>query len=236
MRKLSLLFVTTSLLLLSSLVPASAATSARYISLPITVSAEVVPDTLIAYLTTSYFALENDNALASLATGSKNLVNALKAKKVSTKDFKTSSVNLYPEYAYPENSEPVLKGYRASQSFTVTLKDIAKSGEILSFLVSSDPNTRLDGTSLVILDSSSHEDKLRVDAIKKAKKSALAYTKAAGVRLGKLHSIVESSNNYFQPYPLERSAVSDSAPKDVIEIQPGTNKISLTLTVKYLIS
>jgi uncharacterized protein YggE len=216
-------------------VPANAATSTRYISLPITVSTEVVPDTLIAYFSTSYFALENDKALANLATGSKNLINALKAKKVSTKDIKTSSVNLYPEYTYPDNSEPVLKGYRASQSFTVTLKDIAKSGEILSHTVSSDPNTRLDGTSLLVLDSSLYEDKLRADAIKKAKKSALAYTKAAGVRLGKLHSIVESSNNYFQPYPVERAAVSDSAPKDVIEIQPGTNKISLTLTVKFLI-
>ena len=235
MRKLTLI-VTTTLLLISSLAPAQAATATRYISLPITVSAEVVPDTLIAYFSTSYFALENDKALANLATGSKNLINALKAKKVSPTDIKTSSVNLYPEYSYSDNSEPVLKGYRASQSFTVTLKDIAKSGEILSYTVSSDPNTRLDGTSLTILDPSSYEDKLRAAAIKKAKKSALAYTKAAGVRLGKLHSIVESSNNYFQPYPLERATVSDSAPKDVIEIQPGTNKISLTLTVKYLIS
>jgi len=236
MRKFSLLLATTSFLLLSSFAPANAATSTRYISLPITVSAEVVPDTLIAYFSTSYFALENDEALANLALGSKNLINAFKAKKLSSKDIKTSSVNLYPEYTYPDDSEPVLKGYRATQSHTVTFRDIAKSGEILSYAVSSDPNTRLDSTSLIILDPSSFEDKLRVEAIKKAKKSALAYTKAAGVRLGKLHSIVESSNNYSQPYPLERAAVSDSASKDVIEIQPGTNKISLTLTVKYLIS
>ena len=57
---------------------------------------------------------------------------ALAANKVATKDYATQSVTVNPEYSYPQDgTAPVLTGYRATQSFEITVRAAPTAGAIV---------------------------------------------------------------------------------------------------------
>jgi uncharacterized protein YggE len=228
-KKLALLSV---IPLLLSITPANAS-STRYISLPASASTEIVPDALLANLTISFLANDNQDATKSLSVSSKNLSNYLKAQKINPKDIKTSAISLYPEYRYQENLDPVFLGVRATISYSVTLRDLSKAGVILVEVAKLDPNLRVDYTNLFISDPEMYQDQLRAKAIKKAIKSAKAYAKEGGFKVGKIISITENSNNFPPYYPVARSQDTELA--DRIEIEPGSSKVTLNITVKIAI-
>ena len=100
--------------------PASAADS-RYITISATGSATVVPDAVRINVTVSVLGASSKAALASAATTSAAVRKALTANKVATKDIATQSVTVNPEYSYPASGTPTLSGYRATQSFDITI-------------------------------------------------------------------------------------------------------------------
>src|SRR5690606_12656509 len=49
-------------------------------------------------------------------------------------DIATQSYNSYPQYSYPANQVPVLRGYEVSQAITVKIKDLALVENTISIL------------------------------------------------------------------------------------------------------
>ena len=103
---------------------------------------------------------------------------------------------------------------------------------MLDALVAAGVNN-INGVSFSIKDSKSAKDKARIDAIEAAKEKAEGMAKAAGVRLGKIMEIRESSGNYQPPQPMmmARSMSADES----TPIAAGEQTLSVTVNLTYAI-
>ncbi len=132
---------------------------------------KVVPDavqfnfSVFAIDTTSSSALERATGLASQAR------EALEKAKIDKDDIATQSVSIYPEYSYSQDGKQNLIGFRATQSFAVTLRDTTSAGEVVDAVVASvGTDLSIDTLSPILIDSKDAAEQARESAIKLAKK------------------------------------------------------------------
>ena len=98
---------------------------------------KVVPDavqfnfSVFAIDASSSGALKRANELASQAR------EALDKANVDKDEIATQSINIYTEYSYSQDGVQNLVGFRATQSFAVTLRDTTSAGEVVDAVVAS---------------------------------------------------------------------------------------------------
>jgi len=211
--------------------PASAADS-RYITVSATGSASVVPDAVRINATVSVLGSTSKGALASAATTSAAVRKALTANKIATKDIATQSVTVNPEYAYPASGTPTLSGYRATQSFDITIRSASTAGAVVDAIVEAGAdNLQVNGVSPFVLDDNKATDSARTAAVNKAKAKAASYAKLLGVKLGKVIYLDESSSP--SGYPVYTTAAKADSTSTVIDL--GEQKITVSVTVRWAI-
>lgn len=158
----------------------------------------------------------------------------VKAQGVAEKDITTSGYNLYPRYDYNrENGTQKIIGYELSQTVTVKIRDLTKSGDILGGLPGVGIN-QVSGLQFAIDDPEGLKNQARAKAFADARGKAEAMAQANGVRLARVVTFSESNGGYPIPYMFEASALgkgaSPSAPPD---IQPGEQEITVDVNVTY---
>ena len=211
--------------------PASAADS-RYITVSATGSASVVPDAVRINATVSVLGTTSKGALASAATTTAAVRKALTANKVATKDIATQSVTVNPEYSYPASGTPTLSGYRATQSFDITIRAATTAGAVVDAIVEAGgDNLQVNGVSPFVLDDNKATDSARTAAVNKAKAKAASYAKLLGVKLGKVIYLDESSAPLV--YPVYTTAAKADSTATVIDL--GEQKITVSVTVRWAI-
>ena len=211
--------------------PASAADS-RYITISATGSATVVPDAVRINATVSVLGASSKAALASAATTSAAVRKALTANKVATKDIATQSVTVNPEYSYPASGTPTLSGYRATQSFDITIRAASTAGAVVDAIVEAGAdNLQVNGVSPFVLDDNKATDSARTAAVNKAKAKAASYAKLLGVKLGKVIYLDESSAPSV--YPVYTTAAKADSTATVVDL--GEQKITVSVTVRWAI-
>jgi len=211
--------------------PASAADS-RYITISATGSASVVPDAVRINATVSVLGASSKAALASAATTSAAVRKALTANKVATKDIATQSVTVNPEYSYPASGTPTLSGYRATQSFDITIRSASTAGAVVDAIVEAGAdNLQVNSVSPFVLDDNKATDSARTAAVNKAKAKAASYAKLLGVKLGKVIYLDESSAPSV--YPVYTTAAKADSTATVIDL--GEQKITVSVTVRWAI-
>ena len=211
--------------------PASAADS-RYITISATGSATVVPDAVRINATVSVLGASSKAALASAATTSAAVRKALTANKVATKDIATQSITVNPEYAYPASGTPTLSGYRATQSFDISIRAATTAGAVVDAIVEAGAdNLQVNGVSPFVLDDNKATDAARTAAVNKAKAKAASYAKLLGVKLGKVIYLDESSSPSV--YPVYTTAAKADSTATVIDL--GEQKITVSVTVRWAI-
>ena len=117
-------------------IPASAADS-RYITISATGTTTVVPDAVRINATVSVLGATSKGALGTASKTSSAVRSVLIANKVATKDIATQSITVYPEYSYPASGTPILSGYRATQSFDITIRSATTAGAVVDAIVES---------------------------------------------------------------------------------------------------
>jgi len=175
-------------------------------------------------------------AQAEAASAMTKVIAALKALGIADKDIQTSNVSLQPTYDYSNNSNPPrLSGYQMSNSVTVTVRNLAKVGDAIDGSLAAGA-TSLDGVTFRVDDQTGAEAQARQAAMAEAKSKADTLAAAAGVSIGGVASISETSAP--MPYPIMYGggapAAADSA-KVATPIQVGTNDVTITVAVVYLI-
>ena len=210
--------------------PANAA-DPRYISVTATGTTNVTPDAVRINAAVSLVAKSSADALAASSTTASAVRKALVANKVATKDVATQSVNIYPEYSYPQDGgKPVLTGYRASQSFVITVRAATTAGAVVDAIVAAGgDNLQINGVTPYVLDSNAATEKARAVAVKNAKAKATSYAKLLGVKLGKVIYLDEISTPTEFPGVYAASAKSDAA----TQIDLGTQKVTVTVSVRW---
>ena len=168
-------------------------------------------------------------ARAAASTSMNAIIDSLKAMGIDEKDIRTTSIDLSPQYAAGSSTRIV--GYRMSQQLQVTVRDLDKAGDVVDTATAKGA-TDVNGLWFEVGDPAKAIDQARADAITKARTSAQAMATAAGVSLGAVVSISESSASYPQPYfGMAGAAVRDAA----TPVEPGTQDVQATVTVIFQI-
>ena len=214
-----------------SAVPASAA-DIRYITISATGATSVVPDAVRINATVSVLGTTSKVALSTAAATSTAVRSVLTAKKVATKDIATQSINVYPEYSYPASGSPTLSGYRATQSFDITIRSATTAGAVVDAIVEAGgDNLQVNGVSPFVLDGDKATETARIAAVKKAKAKAASYAKLLGVKLGRVIYLNETSTP--TAYPIYTATAKADSAETVVDL--GEQKISVSVTVRWAI-
>ena len=175
-------------------------------------------------------------ARADAAVAMTKVIAALKKLGIADADLQTSSITLQPQYDYTNGGNPPrLVGYQFSNSLAVTVRKLDVLGDAVDDALAAGA-TSLDSVSFRVDDETKAEAQARTAAMKDAKTKAEALAAAAGVSIEGVSSIVETAA--ATPYPVYygREAAPAAVDKAVATpIQAGTNEISITVAVVYLI-
>ena len=230
-RTLTVITVVSTIFAAGALVaPANAAEVTRYITVSATGTTTVVPDAVRVSATVSVLGKTSKEALATAGTTSTEVRKALVANKIATKDVASQSISVNPEYTYPNNGTPVLSGYRATQSFTITVRNAPTAGAVVDAIVAAGgDNVQINNASPFVLDSDKATEIAREYAVKRAKAKATSYAKLLGVKLGKIVYLNEDSSPSVYPVYVASAKAEDAS----TQIDLGEQKITVSVTVRW---
>jgi uncharacterized protein YggE len=226
--------------------PASADASAAPAAKPglITVTGEgtasKAPDMAVLTLTvlregeTARAALDANNS----AMGS--VLSAMEADGIAEKDLQTSGFSIQPRYSNPPDNAkkptaPEIVGYQVSNTLSVRIHDLSKVGDILDQSVSLGVN---QGGNILFTneDPSQAMSEARKNAMADAITKAKALTAAAGVGLGQVRKITETSSPPH-PVPMLRATLAKApAGQSYVPVATGDNEFRVTVTVTWEIA
>jgi uncharacterized protein YggE len=201
--------------------------------LDITATGEVtrVPDVAIISAGVVSRAATASAAMQDAANRMDRVLAALKRAGVESRDIQTSSVNLNPEYRYPENQSPQLVGYQASNTVTVRFRDIRNSGKILDALVSEGAN-QINGPNLTIDKPEAALDEARAKAVAEGRARAELYARSLGLHVARVVAVSESGG-YAVPPPPPMPVMARAYESAQTKIEPGEQKLQVTLTMTF---
>src|SRR5262249_43626184 len=145
----------------------------------------------------------------------RSLIDALRGAGVASEDMQTSQISVYPDYT----DSGGVRGYEASNSVSVTVA-LAKAGDALEAAVGAGA-TQVDGPSLTQEDGKKlYESALR-DAVADARSRAEVLAAAAGVKVGEVVSMEETTDS-SGPLALDMRASAAPTPAP---IEAGTQDV-----------
>ena len=230
MKKRISLIAVLAIALAAVAIPSANAAATRYITVSAQGVVKVVPDAVRINATATSVAATSKEALAATAKTATAVRAALKAAKIDTKDIATQSISVYPEYKYTNDGGSTLTGYRASQSFTITVRAADTAGALVDALVAAGgDNLQINGATPFVLDSTKSLEAARAAAVKSAKAKASSYAKLMGVKLGKVNYLVENSSptNYVPVMGVAK------AENDATVIDLGQQDVTIAVTVRW---
>ncbi len=195
--------------------------------------ATLVPD--IAILTLSVMR-EAPTASAALEDNNKAMaavVDALKAAAIAPRDLQTAGIAINPRYEYTQRADGTQEGklvaYQVSNTLTVRVRDIAKTGVLIDQAVSLGVNNG-GGISFTNEDPKPALDDARRKAVADAMAKAKLLAEAAGVTLGRVTEISDTVSN-SPPVPIQAKAYlarSDAAP-----VEAGENSYTAQVNMVF---
>jgi hypothetical protein len=172
-------------------------------------------------------------AQADAATRMQAVIDALLAQGVARTDIRTSRLGVSPVYDNRDASQ--LRGYRATSSVQVTLRDLGRVGVVVDAVTAAGAN-RVDGISFAIDNPEAPKDQARALALANARAKAEQLASLAGLRIVGVKSIVEA-DPAARPMPAARDAAAPAsvaaAPPPPVE--PGTQEVRTQVSVVYLV-
>lgn len=209
--------------------PANAAKDSRHLTVNGVGTSTVTPDAVRFFASVSALGKSNKEALASASTSASAVRSALKANDIATKDIKTSSLTVYPEYTYTQEKGQELVGYRATQTFTVVIRKADNAGVVIDAVVSAGGDAlQINGISPFLINGAAATEKAREAAVADAKARATSYAKYLGASLGKVIFLTEMSAPVYN-FPV--MAKSEAA--DATQIDLGETEVTVTVTVRW---
>ena len=151
--------------------------------------------------------------------------------KIDAKDIQTANYYISPQYDW-NNGKQTLRSYLVSQNLDVKVRQMDKVSAIIEAAGVIGLN-QVGNLTFAIDNPEALKQQARELAIAQAKEKAESLSKVVGVKLGKIISFSESSNDN-QPVPLyafDKSAVGIGGAAPTVEA--GSNEIIIIATVEY---
>lgn len=199
---------------------------------------EAVPDSATVRLGVVARAATNEQAKTTLNTNINKVIEAVKALGVADTDIKTDNFNIYPEYGdirplpadQPVSDQNRITGYTANTNISITVDTAELANQIVDAGVAAGAN-QVGGVDFQVKNKDAALNEAREMAVADAKKKAEDVARIAGFKLGKVINYSEGQGGGY-PVPMMAKA-EDARGGGVTNVQPGTNEISLTVTLSY---
>ncbi len=203
-------------------------------------TADLAPDMAVLALTVTREAETARAALDANSAAMSEVLAAMKAEGIKTRDLQTLGFSIQPKYIYPpqkssgERQPPRIVGYTVRNSLNVRVRDIDAVGRILDKSVTLGVN---EGGNIVFTndDPSAAITEARIKAVKNALTKAQTLAEAAGVKTGKILEISEQSSRP-RPMPMARAKLSMASSADAVPIAAGENTYKVTVNISYAIN
>jgi uncharacterized protein len=167
-------------------------------------------------------------ALAQANAASDRVTAALQRLGVASADIQTSGLSIYPSYS---DRSQVPTGYQVTESLTATLRQLSKAGQQIQAAADAGGNAiTISNVSLNLTDDGPLLAVARANAMRDARAKAGQFARAAGERLGQVISITPAGSS--SP---PSSVPSASAGSAAVPISPGSQQVSVSVTVVYAV-
>jgi len=163
----------------------------------------------------------------------------VKEQGVEDKDITTKGYYVEPRYQYYSCSNgsnvcppPDITGYTVSQQVQVKVRDFTKLTGLLSGVVVNGANN-VSQLSFTVEDRTQVQNTAREEAVQKAQEKAQAIAEATGFSIGKLLSIEEGGASVPPYYFAETADGRGGIGGAVSTIEPGSQDVTVTVTLQY---
>jgi len=190
----------------------------------------------IAELTFGVDTLRQTTAEQAMGVLSKRMnavMDAVKQQGVEEKDITTQNLSLQPSYDWGDGKR-IDRGFEATQSLRVKIRDLAKIGEVLTAATSAGAN-QAGGVSFTIDDPENLKASAREKAIINAEEKAQALAVQLGKQLGKLKGFSEGGGDVPMPYRFDSAVMSQGlgGAAEAIPLPAGEQDIVVTVVMSY---
>ncbi|NOY55345.1 MAG: SIMPL domain-containing protein [Actinobacteria bacterium] len=190
------------------------------------------PDTLTIDLGVSVRGDSVTEAVQEAATLADRLIAALEKGGVAEKDIQTVNYSISPEYDYRNDTRKLL-GYRVTNTISAKIRDIAAAGTVIDAATAAGGDAvQVSGVRFSLEDNGSLLEAARKRAWEDARAKAEQLAALSGVTLGSPTSISETLTT--PPAPVFRASSDLEAAST--PIQPGSQTVTVTLSVEFSIS
>ena len=191
------------------------------------------PDIAITQLGVQTYNTEVEPAVDENNQKAEAIIAALRAQGVEDRDMKTSYFSIYPQRDYSNNGDPnKIIGYQVNNSISVTLRDLDAIGRTLQVAITAGANT-ISGLSFTLDDPEPLRDEARTKAIEDARRRAESMAEAAGIELGKVISVSETSSGY---YVARAESYDAGMAKSEVPIEPGELELTIQVSMVFEIA
>lgn len=191
-----------------------------------------VPDTLTAEVGIEFTAPDVTAAMNQTNDRQQAVINALVGAGVDHKNISTTDVALQPQYSSPEpNGTAAITGYRATNAISVKIHPPDAASRMLALIVGTGGDaTRIKSVSYSIADDSQLVKDARARAFNDAKNRAEQYAQLSGLRLGKVLSISEATDN---GPTAGRPPAPQKAMPTAVPLEPGQQTVNFSVTAVW---
>lgn len=159
-------------------------------------------------------------------------INFVKEQGIEEKDIKTTAYNLSPRYEYNDKTRKTfISGYTLTQTVQIKIRDFSKIGEIMGALPELGIN-EIGTLSFGVDDDEKYLNEARKQAFEKAYAKAKDMAEQNRVHIERTVTFSESQN---YPYPIYRETLGMAAASSakVAQIEPGSQEITVNVSVTY---
>jgi uncharacterized protein len=186
-----------------------------------------VPNQLILSMSVQVTGYSVTSALNTADQGVRRVTATLLGRGVARSDIQTSDLNVSPNY----NSSNVITGYNVTESLTATLNQLSQAGGQIAAAVRAGGNAvTVDDVSLNLTSTGPLMAAARARAVTNARAQAQQFASALGEPLGPVVSVSPVQQSATPPVQF---ANTPSASRSSVPISPGTQQLSVSITVVY---
>ncbi|MFD3534114.1 SIMPL domain-containing protein [Streptomyces sp. NPDC058664] len=193
--------------------------------------AAAAPDLAILSVAVEATRRTAKEAMAAQKTAAETLLGVLGKQRIAERDIRTDSLSLAPVYTQNAAGESKATGYQAGQSFSVKVRDIGRTGQVIGAVSDATGDAgRINGVVFDVADPSALRVKAREAAYQDAYDKAAQHARLSGHRLGRLVSLSEGES--VRPGP-GAAAPGVSADEPSVPLAPGEIEERVTVSAVF---
>jgi len=234
----SILGLSLAVLLAGAAIPAKAASEKEERTLTVHGQGKVsaIPDIATLSVEVQQDGAELDPAMTQVRKDMNRILDVLKKQEIAEKDIRTDLFQVTPKYEYDKRSNPKRVGFIVKNRVTVKVRDLKKTGKVLSAVLGAGATT-VQGPNFEVDNPQEAEKLALAAAVRDAKAKAMTVADAAGVKLGEIILLNPQQIAWPMPRPsmMARSMMVAEAAAPEEPISSGEQTVTGFVTVQFAI-